>query len=121
MLGLSGVTPATGTRPCVGRSALTPQNDAGLRSEPPVSVPSAASTIPAATATAEPPLEPPGMRSRSHGLRQAPHAWFCVVAPKLSCSRLAFATTTAPAARSRRTAVASAAAGAGWGRRARRS
>ena len=65
MLGLSGVTPVIGTSPWVGRRVLTPQNDAGFRSDPPVSVPSAASTSPAATATADPPLEPPGILPRS--------------------------------------------------------
>lgn len=68
MLGLSGVTPPDDALPSVCRSALMPQNAARLRSELPVSVSRAASTNPAATATAEPPLERPG----SHGLRQAP-------------------------------------------------
>ena len=36
---------------------------AGTRPDPAVSVPSATGTIPAATATAEPELDPPGMRS----------------------------------------------------------
>ena len=39
-----------------------PQHDAGQRIEPPVSVPGAAATMPAASAAAEPPLEPPGTR-----------------------------------------------------------
>ena len=38
-----------------------PQSDAGCRIEPPVSEPSAIGDKPAATATAEPPLEPPEM------------------------------------------------------------
>ena len=46
-----------------------PHRLAGWRIEPPVSVPSASGASPAATAAAEPPLEPPGMRSRSQGLR----------------------------------------------------
>ena len=37
--------------------------------EPITWVPSAALTMPAATAAAEPLLEPPGVRARSHGLR----------------------------------------------------
>ena len=36
----------SGTRPRVGRSPTTPQNDAGLRSEPPMSEPSASGTMP---------------------------------------------------------------------------
>ena len=45
-----------------------PQSDAGWRMEPPVSLPSAQSASPAATAAAEPPLLPPGTVLRSHGL-----------------------------------------------------
>ena len=45
---------------------------AGTRPEPAVSVPSASGTRPAATATAEPELEPPGMSSASNGLRGMP-------------------------------------------------
>src|SRR5260370_294936 len=46
-----------------------PQNDPGWRIEPPVSVPSEATASPAATAAADPPLEPPGTRSAASGLR----------------------------------------------------
>ena len=45
--------------PSVGRWPVTPQNAAGIRTEPAVSVPSATSTSPAATAAPLPPLEPP--------------------------------------------------------------
>ena len=38
---------------------LTPQNAAGMRTEPPVSVPSASAAAPVASATPEPPLELP--------------------------------------------------------------
>src|SRR5262245_42650820 len=55
-----------------GFSPTRPQQEAGMRTEPPPSVPCAAGASPAATAAAAPPLEPPGVRSRSHGLRQAP-------------------------------------------------
>ena len=48
-------------RPDVGRSPVTPQIEAGMRTDPPVSEPSAPSAMPVATATADPPLEPPGM------------------------------------------------------------
>jgi len=48
-----------GTRPGEGRRPTTLQNAAGLRSEPPVSLPSAIGTIPHASATAAPPLLPP--------------------------------------------------------------
>jgi len=39
---------------------MTPQKDAGCRTEPPVSDPRAARHMPVATATADPPDEPPG-------------------------------------------------------------
>ena len=46
---------------------VMPEKLAGWRIEPPVSVPVVAGTRPAATATAEPPEEPPGTRVRSQG------------------------------------------------------
>src|SRR5205085_9233707 len=67
-----------GTRPCVlsspgvGLRPTTLLQPAGTRPEPAVSVPSAKLTSPAATATAEPELEPPEMYSESKTLRQAP-------------------------------------------------
>ena len=54
-----------GTRPGDGRKPTTLQNEAGLRSEPPMSLPSASGTIPHASATAAPPLEPPQVFVRS--------------------------------------------------------
>ena len=46
----------------------TPQHAAGIRIEPIPSLPCATGTRPAATAAAEPPDDPPGVRLRSHGL-----------------------------------------------------
>ena len=46
--------------------------DAGARTEPPVSLPSAISARPAATADAEPEEEPPGTRSGAAGLIGVP-------------------------------------------------
>lgn len=69
-------------RPNVGLRPTTPQKLAGLRIEPPVSDPMAAAHSPAATAAADPPLDPPGMHDRSHGLRvggvSVPQAYSCV-------------------------------------------
>jgi hypothetical protein len=48
-----------GTRPKVGFSPVTPQNAAGIRMLPPVSVPSAPRNIPVARLLALPELEPP--------------------------------------------------------------
>src|SRR5580658_9308743 len=49
-----------------------PQNDAGTRIDPAPSVPCDTAHMPAARAAAAPPLEPPGVRSVSQGLRQIP-------------------------------------------------
>ena len=46
-----------------GLSPETPQQADGVRIDPAVSVPSAMSASPVATATAEPDDEPPGMRA----------------------------------------------------------
>src|SRR5207237_680941 len=56
------------TSPSVGLSPRMPVSAAGWRMEPPVSLPSAAMASPEATAAADPPLEPPGTRSRPQGL-----------------------------------------------------
>ena len=49
-----------------------------MRMEPPPSVPMASGPRPAATAALAPPLEPPGVRSRFHGLRVTPKRRLCV-------------------------------------------
>jgi hypothetical protein len=49
-----------------------PQNAAGTRIDPPVSLPRASGAWKLASATAEPPLEPPDTRSVSHGFRTGP-------------------------------------------------
>src|SRR2546428_154050 len=55
-----------------------PHRAAGWRIEPPVSEPSATVASPAATAAAEPPLDPPGTRARSWGVRVGKKAEFSV-------------------------------------------
>src|SRR5690606_20102073 len=69
-----GKTPSTGTRCAVGLNPTRPQKAAGIRTDPMVSVPSAATAIPSATDTAAPEEEPPGTRpfSRSQGFLQFP-------------------------------------------------
>src|SRR5215470_8613789 len=57
-------------RPYVGLMPTMPQNAAGWRIEPPVSVPVAPTQRPAATAAAEPPEEPPGTSFASEPLRR---------------------------------------------------
>src|SRR5205085_4996757 len=80
---------------------------AGWRIEPPVSLPRASGAIDAATAAAEPPLEPPGMRSGAQGLRVGPKAEFSHEAPMANSSMFVLPISTASAARSRTTTVAS--------------
>ena len=75
--------------------------------DPPVSEPSASEAKPAATAAADPPLDPPGTRLVSWGLRVGPKAEFSVDEPMANSSRLVLPTTTAPAALRRCTTVAS--------------
>ncbi len=108
--GASGMAPSSETRPKVGFRPVTPQNDAGMRTEPPVSEPIAAGTIRAATAAAEPPLDPPVSRPTSHGFRVGPHADTAFVPPAASSCWFVFPTMTAPADRRRRTTAESAAA-----------
>ena len=43
-----------------------------MRIDPPPSLPWASGNMPAATAAAAPPLDPPGVRVGSHGLRVIP-------------------------------------------------
>jgi hypothetical protein len=58
-------------------------------------------------AAAEPPPEPPGMRSSSHGLRVGPKYEVSVEDPIANSSMLVLPTMTRPAARSLATTVAS--------------
>src|SRR5438094_10492846 len=94
-------------RPYVGFRPTTPHMAAGCRIEPPVSDPRATGVSPAATAAADPPLVPPGMRSSAHGLCAGPNAEFSLDDPMANSSQLVLPTTIAPAASSRATTVAS--------------
>ena len=86
----------------------TPDSAAGTRIDARVSVPSEARPMPVLTAMADPPLDPPGMRDWSWGLR------LCgVVTPRANSWVDTLASTMAPAARSRATPTASA-AGTSW-------
>src|SRR5215470_14319632 len=99
--GASGTLPPRGTRPKVGLMPATPQSAAGIRMDPPVSLATAAGTRLAATAAAEPPLEPPVMNAGLTGLRvPAPEGWIVVMPQPNSCD-LVSPTITAPARLSR--------------------
>src|SRR5690348_3653844 len=84
-----------------------PQSAAGWRIDPPVSEPSASGVMPAATATADPPLVPPGILVGSQGFIVGPNADVSVDEPIANSSQFALPTMTAPAASSRCTTVAS--------------
>src|SRR5919206_3963577 len=84
-----------------------PHSAAGCLIDPPVSEPSAHGASPADTAAAEPPPEPPGTRSGSHGLRVGPYAEFSVDEPIANSSVLVFPSSVRPAALQRAATVAS--------------
>src|SRR5215510_3698330 len=65
----NGSTPSVDVQPKVGLKPVTPQNDAGRSTDPPVWVPTANGTMPAATAAADPLELPPGVCARLRGLR----------------------------------------------------
>src|SRR5439155_5038987 len=92
-----------GTRPGDGRKPTTLQKLAGLRSDPPMSVPSAIATMPAASATAAPPLLPPHVFVGSNGLRVAPNTGLNVCDPAPNSGVFVLPTTIAPARRLRST------------------
>ena len=102
---------ALDTRPRAGLSPNSPQHEAGMRIEPAPSEPNAAPTRPAATAAAEPPLDPPGVCPSDHGLRVVPNASVSVNGCAVSSGTWVLPMTIAPAARSRRTTSASRSAG----------
>jgi hypothetical protein len=59
----------------------TPQQAAGIRIEPPESLPSAASASPSARAAAEPPLDPPAIRPGASGFGTVPKCGLIEVTP----------------------------------------
>ncbi len=78
-----------------------PHRAAGWRMEPPVSVPIDNGAWKALTAAAEPPEDPPGTRSRSHGLAVGPNALCSVDEPIANSSMFVLPRMTAPASRRR--------------------
>src|ERR1700689_1476605 len=84
-----------------------PKNPAGGGTDPPVPLPTAGGHFPAATAAADPPLDPPGVRSVSHGLRVVWKAEFSVDEPIANSSMFVLPMRTASASFSRRTMAAS--------------
>jgi hypothetical protein len=87
-----------GTRPRLGLSPNTPQWLAGMRIEPPPSLAWATGTMPAATAAAEPPDEPPALWAGFQGLRVAPCRRDSVVAVWPNSGEVNLAKMLSPAA-----------------------
>ena len=85
----------------VGFNPYTPQHEAGIRIDPAPSEAPAAAVIPAATAEAEPPLDPPAVRSRFQGLRHGPCASGSEVEWFPNSGELVLPANTTPAARYR--------------------
>ena len=91
-LGASGKQPSSGTSPQVGLNPTSAHQAAGMRIEPPESVPSATSASPAATAAALPPLEPPARRPGAIGLGTVPKCGFCDEIPYANSCRFVLPT-----------------------------
>ena len=81
---------------------VSPQKLAGIRTEPPPSLPVASVQSPAARAAAAPPLEPPAVRSVSQGLRQASPSLFSVLPDRPNSGVLVLPRIIAPADRTQR-------------------
>src|SRR6185312_5259970 len=84
-----------------------PVKAAGMRIEPPPSLPVAIGPHPVATATADPPDEPPGVRRGFHGLRVTPESGLSVTAFQAKSGMVVRAYRIAPASRNRATCGAS--------------
>src|SRR5690606_21387316 len=69
---VNGMRPKDGLRPAM------PQNEAGMRTEPPMSEPSATATQPDATAAPAPPEDPPDVLAGFQGLRVMPQSGLSV-------------------------------------------
>ena len=78
-----------------------------MRVEPPPSLACAIGIMPAATAAAAPPDEPPVVRVGSHGLRVAPNRRGSVVGTMPNSGRFVVPTMIAPASRRRVTPIQS--------------
>src|SRR5579863_2452975 len=102
----SVIAPVRGTRPNVGRSPVTPQRIDGATMLPPVSLPIANPTSPAAVAAPGPALDPDAPSSKSHGFIVCPPNQISLSA---SAPKLNFEISTAPASFNRRTTAESAA------------
>src|SRR5439155_15938105 len=95
------------TRPRDGLMPTTPQQLDGILIDPPPSDPSAMGQRQAATAAADPPLEPPAVLRRSHGFRVAGNRPKAVVARLPNSGVFVFPSSTPPASCNLRATAAS--------------
>ena len=95
------------TRPNCALIPDTPAKAHGMRIEPPPSVPTASWPRPAASCADAPPLEPPGVRSRFHGLRVMPVSALSVTPFQPNSGVQVLPRSTAPLSRRRAVAGAS--------------
>ena len=95
------------TRPCDGFIPNIPQKFAGMRIDPPPSLPRDIGVRRAATAAAPPPVDPPGVRSVSHGLRPYSPSRFSQVPTSANSGTLVLPSGTAPASFTRSTTAQS--------------
>src|SRR5579884_4051638 len=84
-----------------------PHSDAGIRTDPPWSPPTATSTSPLATSAALPLDDPPASRAGSHGLRTGPQAEVKLDPEQHKSSQTLLPAMIAPASSNRCTTVAS--------------
>ncbi len=103
----SGTMPSPLASPRVPRSPTSAWCADGMRIEPQVSLPIPKAPKLAATAAPVPPLDPPGLRVGSYGLRVWPPKDATVVMPRASSCMLVLPRMIAPASRRRRTCVES--------------
>src|SRR5260221_14245316 len=87
-------------RPTVTLSPVKPQNEAGRRTDPPVSVPIAQGALRAATPTPGPLLEPPGVRAvlASQGFQGVPICWLVPQPPMANSTVCVLPSTIMPCA-----------------------
>ena len=100
-----GTTPSVGHRPVVWRRPTTPVAAAGIRIDPPVSLPSAIRADPSHRLPPAPEEEPPGARcsAGSQGLIGVPVFGLRPMPPKASSTVCVLPTMTAPSRRRERT------------------
>src|SRR5439155_8236100 len=92
----NGDSGQAGTRPNDGFSPNRPVNAQGMRIEPPPSVPSVSGPMPAATAAAPPPEDPPGVFAGFHGLRVIPVSGLSVTPFQPNSGVVVLPSSTAP-------------------------